>query len=538
MKRAVLVLSGEGPYFKNEDYLEGTLFDTKASDELRRTYYASAGQPVALDRLVVEDEGSVRPLLRPKRGTIPHLTSFTLESILCNEGIDYEMFSLDHVWDGTKEPTIDPDIVLLSTTFICDRRTLRSAVSWVIERFPRAVLVLGGQYSNLKFEDILREYPRVDFIVRGDGEEALPSLVVALRDGGDIAEVPNLVCRSDSGQPRSTAVQYVDYEAYPSPRFPGHFPTVPYESMRGCPFRCKFCSFPFASPKWRFKSAAKIALDWRLYAEVNGATHIRALDSTFTVPPRRLEALFDLLPSVPVTWEAYARANAIRAERVVESLTKAGCTKLSLGFESMSDVTLGYMNKLVTAAENRRALDLLRDTPVGYRASFMAGYPGESPQEYERTHEFICSEFAGHFMLNVFSVIDETMPVWDDADRFELRVLDKENPDYAWTHVGMNSADARRLVLRTMDTARWSSDEAVLLLWQTDWITPLLPLASARVNLNLEKLIERLAFLPRDLPKPSDGGRHLAGLLEDLARHGIYLASEDVRVGKRSAELT
>jgi len=53
------------------------------------------------------------------------------------------------------------------------------------------------------------------------------------------------------------------------------------------------------------------------------------------------------------------------------------------GFESMSEKTLGYMNKRVSVTQNERAIELLAGSKVDLRASFIVGYPGETPEEWE-----------------------------------------------------------------------------------------------------------------------------------------------------------
>jgi hypothetical protein len=319
-----------------------------------------------------------------------------------------------------------------------------------------------------------------------------------------------------------TTFEYINLEEHPSPGFgTRHHSVVPYESMRGCPFSCRFCSFPFASPEWRYKSAEKIATDWARYREVNEARHIRAMDSTFTVPPTRMRRLMDLLPSVDVTWEAYTRANVITGRETVERLAEAHCATLSIGFESMSPKSLALMHKQVRVEHNRRAHDALSAGPVKYRTSFMCGYPGESPEDYELTHEYLVGEYTGHFMLSVFSMTDETMPVWEDAERLKIEVADFEDPDAAWSHIGMNDVTAKQLRKRTLDEVRLRSDDAVLLLWQTDYHTPLIPTASVKASLWAEKLVERLGMLPLDVPDPRRRIEAAVDLLSSLDALGV-----------------
>ncbi len=519
---SVLLLSGQGPEFKNRAYLDGSLFDPRW-DGIRGANRPLAGLSLASLRYQ-DSAGAWRPLMRTKTGGIPCLVTYVLESILYGLEEDYESFHLDHVWTGDAEPsTANPEVVLLSTTFICNRPTLARAITWIEDRYADVPLILGGQYSNLKYATILRDHPQVSFVVRGDGETALPALLHALRTGGRPEQVPNLVWRDwTTGKLRINPMDYIDLDIYPAPAFPGSQAVLPYESMRGCPFSCRFCSYPAASPQWRHKSADKILADWMGYAAHNNVRHIQAMDSTFTVPKPRLLQLLPRLSTAPFTWEAYTRANAIHSAELVAALEAAHCHKLSIGFESMSPTTLAYMRKQVRAEHNRRAHDLLAASDIRYRVSYMVGYPGETAGDFALTARYLREEYTGHFMLSVFSFLDETMPVWQDAERFGLTVATPDDPDYSWSHNGMDVAEAQALHRHTLDATRWGNDRAVLLLWQADYLTPLIPGASRHTALRLEKAIERLAMLPVDyVNQPDEQIRRAYKLLITLARDGV-----------------
>jgi radical SAM superfamily enzyme YgiQ (UPF0313 family) len=538
----VLLLAGLGPYFKQASDLKGTLFDPKTAGLLAEAGTVDIPPGFRLQNLMFTGpDGLPHRLLRSERSgslsltigsnaqiersPIPSLSASTLSSILMNADVDYEYLPLDAIWDGNCEPSSDSfSCILLSTTFICDRVSLKRAIDWIDTRFRGIPIVIGGQFSNLKYEQVLRDHPQVFAIVRGDGERALPLLLEAMAGKRELSDVPNLVLRQASGSGTvSTSYQYVDIESYPAPTFSGIAPIVPYESMRGCPFRCKFCSFPAASPQWRYKSAQKIVADWTRYRDVNETKHIRALDSTFTVPRSRFRELLGLLPAVGLGWEAFTRANLISSESEVEALALANCRTLSIGFESMSDNSLNYMSKDVTAKQNRTAFNLLRNSHVGYRVSFMVGYPGETPADYQATHDFLTNEYAGHFQLYVFSLQDETMPVCEDAERFAITLADREDTNYAWTHVGMDIEKACSLRLQTLRNVRWKNNDAIPFLWQTDFQTPLLPHLPPHDNYRAEKLVEQIGFLPVDYPHPETSGAILRKLLVQMGELGISL---------------
>jgi anaerobic magnesium-protoporphyrin IX monomethyl ester cyclase len=534
----VLLIAGLGPSIKNTDLLAGSSFATAGSGGTHSV--PPVRRPYDLSRLRVRDDAGSYRLLRPydplrpssprdggvvsaRTREFPHLTTLTLQTILRRVPVEVCTYPAERVWaDGDGEPTGPFDLILISTTFIWERRSLRRAIGWARDRYPSASLILGGQYSNIKYRQILAAHPEVSFIVRGDAEHALPGLLHALAGQKEVSDVPNLVWRdADTGNLRATPLGYADLDAEPSPSPAGPAPVVPYESMRGCPFQCKFCSFPAASPQWRYKSAGKIRDDFARYRDENGTQFVKALDSTFTVPLRRLREVLPLLGDLGVRWEAYTRANALRDARTMEALSAGHCASLAIGFESMSDAVLGFMNKQVTASANRTAFRLLQDTEIDYRASFMVGYPGETPEHHEETRRFLAEEYRGRFSMYVFSLSDETMPVWQDAERFGLRVLDEDRPDDAWTHVGMDHATAHRLQRDTLREVRWRNDNAVLNLWQGAYEMPLAPTRSEADNLRIEKLIERLGMLCVDAWDETETAQRTVAVFRALRALGV-----------------
>jgi radical SAM superfamily enzyme YgiQ (UPF0313 family) len=519
---SVALVAGFGPSIRNGDYLAGTHF---RADSVDRRLTDRNGAEFALADLTFATGDGIHRVLRPRRGVIPHLTTVTIESILAGCGVDdVTVLDTDLVWrNSAPEGGVSADVVLLSTTYMWTFEQLRSAVDWIGRNVEHRFLVLGGQYSNLKSMVIMSTLPAVSAVIKGDAEHALPMLMTILRDTGELrgGGIPNAVWRSPDGRVRNNPLEYVDITSLPGPVVSGSWPTMPYESMRGCPFDCSFCSFPAASPKWRYRDADTVYRDWMRYTEQNGTQLIKALDSTFTVPPTRLRELIRRLPGSGIRWEGYSRANSVTSPQLVEDLIEAGCVRLQIGFESMSDNSLNYMSKRVRAKHNWAAFEALADSGLGYTCFFMTGYPGETPEDFKETSDFLLGHYRGHFMLSVFSLTDETMPVWGDAERFSIKAVDPSDPTAPWSHVGMDSATATELQRSTLDKVRRDRDDAVLLLWQGEFQHWLLPHLTRRQNLRAEKLIERLAFLPKDLGSETEiRGRSLE-LLGELHELGI-----------------
>ncbi|OKI02566.1 hypothetical protein A6A06_16255 [Streptomyces sp. CB02923] len=495
--------------------------DAHGREALRRS-----GHPdLDLRRLSFTRSGRSFALLRPRPAAAPHLTTVTLRSILRSCGHDFAAVDLEDVWTGRAVvPPGDFGAVLLSTTYIWNAPLLATAVDWIRSRLPGVRVITGGQFTNLKFMRALNDHTEIFAVVRGDGETALPKTLDALAAGGDLSTVPNLVWR-DGPHLRINPVEYVDIDGHPSPGFTGEAPVIPYESMRGCPFDCKFCSFPAASPKWRYKSAEKIRDDWAGYAEVNGAKSIDAMDSTFTIPPTRLRRLLEILPgSGAPPWDAFSRANTINSPQLVEGLREARCAQLHIGFESMNDGTLKRMSKRVSVKQNRRAIELLGDGGMSYHGLFMVGYPGETPEMFQDTMDYLTGDYRGYFSVARFSITDETMPLWQDKEELRIVAQDATDPASPWSHIGMDSDEAARLQKETLDRVRRGNDHAVLDLWQYDYAPRLLPDHDHATNLAVEKCVERLGMAPVDHPDPDAAAEAVRVQLRRLGALGVGLS--------------
>ncbi|MGW1373622.1 B12-binding domain-containing radical SAM protein [Streptomyces sp. NPDC002446] len=521
----VLILSGLGPGIFTSPHIEGSLF-TKNPHERGLEMLRRAGlSDLDLERLSFMNSGREYALLRPRPDAAPHLTSVTLHSILEHSGHDFAPIDLADVWADTAEvPAGDFDLALLSTTYIWNAALLSTAIRWISQNLPGTGIITGGQFTNLKYMQALRDHPEVTAVVRGDGEITLPMTLDVLDRRGDLATVPNLVWRDDA-RIRINPVEYIDIDAYPSPSFSGNAAVVPYESMRGCPFDCKFCSFPAASPKWRYKSAEKIRDDWAAYVTKNNAQSIYAMDSTFTIPPTRLRKLLEILPDSGIPpWEGFSRANTLNSERVVDGLTKAHCFQLHIGFESMNDGTLKRMSKRVSVKQNKRAIELLIQSNLSYYGLFMVGYPGESPDMFQDTQDFLVNSYEGHYSIARFSITDETMPLWQDKEELRIVAEDPTNPTSPWSHIGMDSDEAAALQKETMDKVRLKNDNAVLDLWQYDYAPRLMPNHDHKVNLAVEKAIERICMAPLDYTDTDEGAQVMSAHFGKLHDLGVQLA--------------
>ncbi|MCQ1551051.1 MAG: radical SAM protein [Candidatus Accumulibacter phosphatis] len=404
-------------------------------------------------------------LSRTENLDVPELTEVVLTTLLRAEAIPYEIATIDDVFRDDRPMRArlaSCSLVFLSTTLLRDLGEVEPILQRIVR--PHHRIVLGGALASILAEGG-DGIPKVDVLAVGYGETLVPILASYLRSGFQTLSAPppaSIDRRRHSIILRSGVPATRSLDALATPDWLGaardhrcHFPLVHYESVRGCPYRCNFCNYPylFDDEKFRYKSARKIADDWQRYRDELGVEFISCLDSLFTLPRRRLSALCEELVRrrIEVKWICYARASDLADRDVAAMMRDAGAHQVQIGIESGDPQVLANMNKQCSVEENAKALDNCRSVGLTSVVSLVVGFPGENEASLATTYRFLHDHPPDFHFLAIFSTRVAGVPVLNDVNRarFELQV--DSNPRTVapyWRHSSMSSADVGRHVRR------------------------------------------------------------------------------------------
>ncbi len=176
-----------------------------------------------------------------------------------------------------------------------------SVAELVKKLHPETPVIMGGLSATYFHEEIMRDYPFVDFIVCGEStEEPLRLLMKAIEAEGGYDEVPNLVWRDKAGRitvnERSfkpdnldyidfdyshlikMAIKYLDPTGYTPFKYWMSYPVTAVFSVRGCNHNCGTCGGSVSAFKKvclrqqaSFRSPERVAEDIRRIAKYTGA---------------------------------------------------------------------------------------------------------------------------------------------------------------------------------------------------------------------------------------------------------------------------
>lgn len=238
----------------------------------------------------------------------------------------------------------------------------------------------------------------IDYVIAGDGEQPFLALIETLEQGLHPSG-PGLFPAFGRGTPPARAGRL---EEQPVPAYDlvpaGLYPTMPFETSRGCPGRCRFCSSPGCG---RYRTMTDTAVLQRLESALSLASgrflarSVYFTDDCFTGDPKRTVRLCRELAGR--NWDRRfgfeARVADLLKPGVVAAIAGLDPIMVQIGVECGYDEGLTAVGKRITTAQAREAAGLVRDSGLSHCAmyTFIVGLPWEDRSDCMRTVHFAAS---------------------------------------------------------------------------------------------------------------------------------------------------
>jgi radical SAM PhpK family P-methyltransferase len=346
----------------------------------------------------------------------------------------------------------DVRTVAITTTLYVTPQPIIEIIELVRRHAPATRIVVGGpfvgnQTTSLDERSVMAlfRYLGADFYIdSNEGEAAFVALLRALRDGTDLAAVPNLSFRSGEGYVRNKreternelSDNLVNYALFPREDI-GQF--VSLRTAKSCPFSCAFCGFPQRAGKYLYNVTATVEQELDTIRELGTVTTLTFLDDTFNVPKKRFKEILHLMArkNYGFRWNSFYRSDHGDPE-TIEMMAAAGCEGVFLGIESGSDKQLERMKKTSRRRHYLDAIPRFRAAGISTYASIIVGFPGETADTVAESADLIETAAPDFFRAQLWYA-DPITPIWERRAEFGVT-----GEAFNWAHDTMTSAEACR----------------------------------------------------------------------------------------------
>ena len=335
---------------------------------------------------------------------------------------------------------------------------------------PEIITMMGGPHVSFTAMDTLQQYPSIDLIVIGEGEDTIAELTplikqkskwrdirgIAYRNGDEIIITGKRDFITDIDRIPSPARHLLPISRYRALGFP-----VSLITGRGCPYSCIFClGRKMVGSKVR-KRDPKLVLDEIETIIGYGFDRINIADDLFTTDKERVREICKGIKerSLKFLWSAFARVDTVSPE-VFDLMAEAGCDSVSFGVETGNPEMLKRIKKGIKLEQVYSAVKMCQQAGMIAHESFIIGLPGETKDTLQETDKFARSTKAlyGYHFLAPFP----GTTVRENIQDYDLEILTDN-----WTLYDANDAIVKTSSLLPQDMREFGAkyDEEM----KSDW---------------------------------------------------------------------
>jgi radical SAM superfamily enzyme YgiQ (UPF0313 family) len=352
----------------------------------------------------------------------PPLGLLCISAYLDEQSIENEIF--DTTFSSKNELT--KKLLLIKPSYLAIYVNLMTKLNvlWIIdfvrakEELSNCKIILGGPEVRNNFENFLEA--GADYVVIGEGEETLTELLNTLenRNSAELKDVQGIGFRNEVNETAITGERTliksiddlpvpgrkkIDIKQYQKVWKDYHrTDAISINTMRGCPYTCKWCSRAVYGLTYRRRSPKVVVDEIELIINEYHPDTLWFVDDVFTISYGWMEKFCGELRQrgVHIKYECITRSDRMN-EEVISMLKDSGCYKVWIGAESGSQRVIDFMDRRVNVNQVREMIDLSKKYGIETGTFIMLGYPGETEADIEEPIDHLKQSNPDYFTITL-----------------------------------------------------------------------------------------------------------------------------------------
>ena len=341
---------------------------------------------------------------------------------------------------------------------------------------PEAYIAIGGYHATLMYKEIAISPAAapIDFIVRGEGEEAFRRLANALEGLDRFEDILSLSYRTNGSFIHNEQAPPLDLAKLKPPIRDQRRLTWGYhiiskkievlETSRGCTRSCNFCSISHMyGRRFRIFPIERVLADLDDIYYKRKTRVVFIADDNMVLNPQRVIELCDAIiargyRNLNLTVQADCRSIADN-EEMVRKMGQAGFKFIFLGIENASANNLELINKENTIEQTNRAIDYCRRYGLFVIAGLIVGLPDDDDESIRRTYEYFLTLYSG---IPPYIQIITPYPKTQMRQELMEAGLITNDSEYRWYNGLFANVKTRFLSSEELQYSFWFNRETVL----------------------------------------------------------------------------
>ena len=316
---------------------------------------------------------------------------------------------------------------------------------------PDVKIILGGSCVDLFVKSTYAPKRDVnkffDYIIIGEGETAITSLMRYLQGEGRLDEVPNLVfIESDTDIRYSKSIienvdelPVPDYdglnlELYLAPKL-----VLPYQASRGCHYgNCAFCNHDEKyRHNYRSKRVDKVIEDLLLLSKKYNTHYFQFVDEA--IRPDRFREIVNEMDKYEefksFKWMFYSRVSRQYDEELLNKAYRNGCEMVMFGVESFNQRLLNFIKKGINAEVSKYCLEVFSKCKIKTYAWLMCNLPSETVEEAKEDLREVkrLKKYIDEFCVSMFFLSRNT-DMYEAQEEYNILSVDPKDPTRFQSH--------------------------------------------------------------------------------------------------------
>lgn len=181
---------------------------------------------------------------------------------------------------------------------------------------------------------------------------------------------------------------------------------MPISTSRGCPFDCTFCSVTkMFGRQYRFRSPENIIAE----LVSRNTRSFFFCDDNFTAHPQRTRTLLELMLKHRIRkWTCQVRCDVAKDDGLMNLMSRAGCSVVCVGFESVNIKTLKAYQKKQTLEDIIKAIRSFQRRKIKIHGMFVLGSDNDNKNTIWDTLKFAIKQKIDTLQMAVLTPLPGT----------------------------------------------------------------------------------------------------------------------------------